>query len=65
MKEVNIIIRFDDENGKFGFVIDRAKEDKDSESETLKLIAALDILKLKEIHRMQRIGGFMKEYDGN
>ena len=62
MKEIRILIRFDDDNGKFGFVVDRTKEDANSQSETLKLIAALDILKQKEMCRMQRIGGFEGEY---
>lgn len=62
MKEVNIKVRFDDD-GKIGFAIERDKKMFDDISETLKLIAALDILKDREKARITKTQTFKTEYD--
>lgn len=65
MKEINLKIRFDEENGKFGFAIDRTKEIFDDVNMTLKLIAALDILKDREKARIDKTKSFKTEYTNN
>ena len=62
-KEINIKIRFDDENGKIGFAIDRDKKIFDDVTETLKLIAALEMLKNRELARITKTQTFNTTYD--
>jgi len=65
MKEVNIKIRFDDENGKIGFAIERTSEMFDDITETLRLIGALTILVDREKNRIEKTKAYKVNYDKN
>lgn len=53
MKTIKIIIRVDEETGKFGFVLDRSKEEKENILDNITLLGALDILKDKLLKDME------------
>jgi len=61
MKDIKILIRFDDDGNRMGFAIDRKKSDAESSAETLKLIGALEMLKDREKKRLERIQTFKME----
>lgn len=62
MTDVDIKIRFNDETGEMGFAINRDKKVFDDITETLKLIAALEILKDREKARITKTKTFSTEF---
>jgi len=65
MKDINIKIRFDDENGKIGFAIDRSKDIFDDIIMTQRTIAALELLKRREMDRIEKTKTFKTDYPSN
>lgn len=55
MKEIKILIRFDDEDNRMGFALERNEKDYGSVSEVLKVIGILDILKQEEMSKLERM----------
>jgi hypothetical protein len=62
MKEIKILIRLDEENERMGFALERNQKDKESLSEVLKVIAILDILKQREMEKLNKMNS--KEFVG-
>lgn len=55
MKEIKILIKIDGEGERLGFAIQRDEGDIDSVEEVLKIIGALDVLRLRELDRLKKM----------
>jgi len=58
MKEIKILIRIDDDKNRLGFALERDEKDGVSVSEVLKVIGILDILKSREMEKLEKMKSF-------